>query len=154
MRDLPWAEAFDGAFCFGGSFGYFDDPCNLSFLKSVSKTLKPGARFLLDTNYSAERFFSTFRERKRNWVQYDDATYLLVERPHYDPIHSRVETERIYIKEASVEKMRSSVRLYTYREHCQMLEAAGFTSCQGYGSLNLDPFEVGSERLILFGVKR
>ena len=22
MRDLPWKQSFDGAFCFGNSFGY------------------------------------------------------------------------------------------------------------------------------------
>ena len=25
MRDLPWPEGFDGAYCFGNSFGYLDD---------------------------------------------------------------------------------------------------------------------------------
>ncbi len=25
MRDLPWPAQFDGAFCFGNSFGYLDD---------------------------------------------------------------------------------------------------------------------------------
>src|SRR5437870_547844 len=28
MRYLPWVEAFDGAFCYWGSFGYFSDKDN------------------------------------------------------------------------------------------------------------------------------
>src|SRR3990172_3656095 len=43
MRDLPWNEHFDGAFCFGNSFGYLDDEGNAAFLKAVLRSLKPGA---------------------------------------------------------------------------------------------------------------
>jgi hypothetical protein len=25
MRDLPWRDTFDGAYCVGNSFGYLDD---------------------------------------------------------------------------------------------------------------------------------
>src|SRR5262245_28741292 len=28
MRNLPWSERFDGAFCSGNSFGYLDDEGN------------------------------------------------------------------------------------------------------------------------------
>lgn len=49
MRDLPWRGEFDGAICFWSSFGYFDEQGNADFLSAVSKALKPGARFLLDT---------------------------------------------------------------------------------------------------------
>src|SRR3954452_7525693 len=31
MRDLPWPEAFDGAFSFGNSFGYADEAGNAAF---------------------------------------------------------------------------------------------------------------------------
>src|SRR5262249_26056897 len=49
MRDLPWHGGFDGAFCVGNSFGYLDDEGNAAFLRAVRATLKPGARFVLDT---------------------------------------------------------------------------------------------------------
>src|SRR5690242_1822045 len=32
MRRLPWKAEFDGALCFGNSFGYFTDEGNVSFL--------------------------------------------------------------------------------------------------------------------------
>jgi hypothetical protein len=35
MRDLPWSERFDGAFCAGNSFGYLDDEGNAAFLCAV-----------------------------------------------------------------------------------------------------------------------
>src|SRR5262245_1382380 len=45
MRDLPWQERFDAAFCVGNSFGYLDDDGNAAFLRSVRAALKPGGRF-------------------------------------------------------------------------------------------------------------
>ncbi len=62
MRDLPCQEEFDGAFCFWGSFGYFDEQGNADFLKAVCRALKPGARFLVDTHI-AETLLPIFQER-------------------------------------------------------------------------------------------
>src|SRR5437868_3960234 len=45
MTDLPWREEFDGAFCFGNSFGYLEDEANARFLAAVARALKPGGRF-------------------------------------------------------------------------------------------------------------
>jgi cyclopropane fatty-acyl-phospholipid synthase-like methyltransferase len=42
MRDLPWEAAFDGAFCAGNSFGYFDDAGTRAFLRAVHRILRPG----------------------------------------------------------------------------------------------------------------
>ena len=39
MRDLPWPMSFDGAFCFGNSFGYLDDDGNARFLDAVYRVL-------------------------------------------------------------------------------------------------------------------
>src|ERR1700722_19047733 len=65
MRDLPWPETFDGAFCFGNSFGYLDDDGNAAFLKSVASALKPGARFVLATGYTTEALHPGLQERSR-----------------------------------------------------------------------------------------
>src|ERR1044072_6185299 len=48
MRKLDWTNKFDGAFCFGNSFGYLEDDENAAFLIAVSRALKSGARFILD----------------------------------------------------------------------------------------------------------
>src|SRR5215471_15476111 len=42
MRDLPWEQTFDGAFCFGNSFGYMSDADNIAFLAAVHRSLKLG----------------------------------------------------------------------------------------------------------------
>jgi len=49
MRCPPQDGSYDGAVCSWNSFGYFDDAGNLEFLRSVSRSLKPGGRLALDT---------------------------------------------------------------------------------------------------------
>jgi cyclopropane fatty-acyl-phospholipid synthase-like methyltransferase len=43
MREFSWTHPFDGAVCFFGSFGYFDDEQNLRFASRVAEALR-GAR--------------------------------------------------------------------------------------------------------------
>ena len=64
MRDLPWTAEFDGAFCFGNSFGYLDDEANADFLKAVSQTLKPGCRFIVDAPAVAECILPNFQPNR------------------------------------------------------------------------------------------
>ena len=150
MRNLPWQEEFDGAFCFGGSFGYFDDVGNANFLKSVARALKSGARFILDASRVAELILPKFRERE--WAKVGDILFL--EENRYDHIQGRMDTEYTFVREGKVEKRFSSERVYTYREHCRLLEEAGFANCEGYASLHQDPFKLGSERLFLAATKK
>src|SRR5262249_1977537 len=63
MTDLAWDGEFDGAFCFGNSFGYLDDTNNALFLRAVARALRPGGRFVLDTFMLAESVFPDFHER-------------------------------------------------------------------------------------------
>jgi len=149
MRDLPWQEAFDGAFCFGGSFGYFDEEGNAEFLKAVARALKPGARFLVDAHV-AETLLPRYQER--DWGQVRDM--LMLQERCYDYVHSRVDAEWTLVKEGKVQKQTSSIRIYTYRELCQLLEEVGFANCEGYGSLSQKPFKLGSRRLYLVATKK
>ena len=149
MPDLPWQEAFDGAFCFGGSFGYFDEEGNAEFLKAVARALKPGARFLVDAHV-AETLLPRFQER--DWGQVRDM--LMLQERRYDHVHSRVDAEWTLVQEDKVKKRSSSIRIYTYRELCRLLEEVGFVNCEEYGSLNQEPFELGSRRLYLVATKR
>ena len=47
MRELPWQETFDGAFCFGNSFGYCSEAENSNFLAQGAKVLQPVGRSVL-----------------------------------------------------------------------------------------------------------
>src|SRR5258708_38312917 len=42
MRDLPWKERFDGALCFGNSFGYLGRTGMQASIAAVAAAMKPG----------------------------------------------------------------------------------------------------------------
>jgi len=122
MRDLPWPERFDAAFCVGNSFGYLDDVGNASFLRSVRAAMKPGARFVLETPMVLENLLGHLQPRP--WWKAGDV-YLLVEN-RYDPASSRLDIEYTFSRNGTVEVRRGSHRAYAYRELVALVEAAGF----------------------------
>jgi SAM-dependent methyltransferase len=150
MRDLPWREAFDGAFSFGNSFGYLDDEGNAAFLQAVATALKPGARFLLDASYITEVILPVLQER--SWYQVGDVLTLSERR--YDPVTGRLHVDYTWIRDGRTEKQSMSARIYSYREVSQMFERAGFSEVEGVGSLTGEPFKLGSKRLLMSGTKR
>jgi SAM-dependent methyltransferase len=149
MRDLPWEQAFDGAFCFGNSFAYMEDAANAAFLTAVCRALKPGGRFLLDYPLLAESFLPKFQERM--WFPVGDIQFLIQHR--YDPATSRVETEYTFIRKGHVDTRPGSHRIYTYRELSELLQAAGFGEIQAYGSLYQEAFKLGSPRPLFLARK-
>jgi SAM-dependent methyltransferase len=148
MRDLPWQEEFAGAFCFWGSFGYFDDNGNMDFLKAVFRVLKPGARFLIDTPV-VETILPRFRGH--DWSRMGEA--LILEERRYDHVQSRVDVDWTLVHEGKVEKKSTSIRMYTYRELCQLFAQVGFANCEGYDTSSQQPFNFGSQRLGLVATK-
>jgi SAM-dependent methyltransferase len=150
MRELPWANRFDGAFCFGNSFGYMSEEGNSRFLRAVASALKTGAKFILDTHDITESVLPRFRERE--WFQINDITLLLENR--YDHVTSRLHTDYTFLREGRADKRPSSQRLYTYRELCGLLEEAGFEQHEGYGLLDEEPFKLNSERLLMATTKQ
>jgi SAM-dependent methyltransferase len=122
MRDLPWRERFDAAFCVGNSFGYLDDEGNTAFLRSVRAALKPGARFVLETPMVLENLLGHLQPRP--WWKAGDV-YLLVEN-RYDPSTSRLDIEYTFCRNGTIEVKRGSHRAYAYRELVALVEAAGF----------------------------
>lgn len=150
MSDLPWQSEFDGAFCFGNSFGYLDEAGNARFLAAVGRALKPGARFVLDIGVVAESLFPAFVERR--WFPVGDILFLSHGR--YDPVRARLDTDYTFIRDGKIETRSASTRVYTYRELVQLLQQSGFSECQGYGSLPEEPFRLGSPRLLLVATRR
>lgn len=149
MIDLPWTNAFDGVFCFGNSFGYLPDADNERFLCAVFKALKPGARFVLDYPMVAENFFSVFQPQSSHTM--GDIHWQRNGR--YDPASGRMTVEHTGALGNVVEKKVMSQRVYTYRQLCEMLAAAGFTAMQGYGGLTEELFVLGSQGLLMVATK-
>ncbi len=149
MRDLVWREEFDGAFCFGNSFGYLDDDGNAEFLKVVSRVLKPGARFVLDASSVAENVLPKIQAHSE--VQIGDI--LFKEDNRYDHVQGRLDTEYTFVRDGKEEKRFGSHRIYTYREVCRLLDNAGFVNLEAYGSVSQEPFKFRSETLLFVATK-
>jgi SAM-dependent methyltransferase len=148
MRDLPWRDRFDGAFCFGNSFGYLDEAGNASFLRAVRQTLRPGGRFVLETGYLAESLFPAFTARR--WFGFGPD--LMLSDGSYDPALARLETEYIFVQDGEVARRRATARIYTFRELAELCRAAGFTDVSASSSLAGDAFRLGSTLLYLQAV--
>jgi hypothetical protein len=123
---------------------------NACFLGAVAGALKPGGRFALDYGAVAEALLPSFQER--TWVAVGDTLFLREGR--YNHVEGRIETEYTLIRAGQVEKKPWTQRVYTYLELCRLLAAAGFTDPQGYASLSLEPFKLGSRRLLLVAAKK
>jgi len=150
MRGIAWQDAFDGAFCFGNAFGYDDDAGNAAFLKGLVRALKPGARFVLDYPMVLEARLPKFQER--NWFQLGDIYF--IEDEHYDPVQGRIVTEYTLLRNSTETKRPACHRTYTYRQVCELLADAGFADVQTYGTMNEEPFRLGSDCLYLVGTKK
>ncbi len=149
MRDLPWTEEFDGAFCAGSSFGFLEDAGDAAYLKAVFRAVKPGARLLLDGLKAAEVILPNFRERYE--MEAGDIRFAAENR--YDAENARIENRYTTARGGQSETRLAWHRIYTYRELLQMLRAAGFSSIESFGSLSGDPFRLGSPRLLLVATK-
>lgn len=149
MRDLPWQDTFDAAFCFWGSFGYFDDSQNFAFLNAVARTLKPGGRFLLDTHVT-ETILPKFNPQM--FQDIDGVTVL--HNNWWDHESGRIEGDWTYIRpDGNRTKNHVSIRLYTYRELTELCEDAGFSSFEAWSTLDGTPFALGGSRLYLVATK-
>ncbi len=149
MRDLPWDGEFDAACCFGISFGYLEGDGDAEFARAVCRALKPGGRFVIDTNKILEIVLPQFE--KRRWAQVGDVLLLLEN--DYDHVNGRLNTEYTFIRNGTRVKRVASQRAYGYHELCELLKRAGFASCEGYGSLKGEPLKLGSQRLLLVATK-
>lgn len=150
MRDLPWTAEFDGAFCFGNSFGYLEHEENVVFVQAVGRALKPGGRFLIDSGLVAESVLPNYQGR--GW--YDvGGIHMLIENS-YDTSKGRLETQYTFIKGAQVERRDGSQQVYTLRELCELLAGAGFDGFEAYSSIDRTPFALGAQRLLLLAVRR
>jgi len=122
MRDLPWPARFDGAFCVGNSFGYFDDDGNAAFLRAVAASLKPGARFILETPMVIEQLLRHLHDRR--WWKVGEF-YLLVAN-EYDHNRSRLEIEYTFISNGRTEVRQGSHRAFTFDELHDLIHDSGF----------------------------
>lgn len=132
MRDLGFDKTFDGVFCVGTSFGYFDDVTNLKVVEGVARALKPGGQFLIEV---ANRDFSLERQPSLTW--FEGAGSVCMEETEFNYHTSRLQVTRqvIFNSDGRQTRYELSIRLYSLHELLDMLRQVGFSITRVDGHL-------------------
>jgi len=149
MRSLPWDSTFDGAYCFGNSFGYLSWDDSRRFLAAVARALKAGARFIVDTGMAAESILPSLARNR--WFRLGDI--LMLSENRYYPDESRVDIDYTFVRGGQVETRPTSSYVFTVAELCRIHAEAGLNPVELLASTDGEVYQLGSPRLILISAK-
>lgn len=149
MWDLRVDGPFDAALCLWSSIGYGTEADDARFFARTAQALAPGAGLLVETHV-VETLLPWFEPHGARWA----GDVAVSETRDFDPVRGRILTEWVLSGPDRRERKVSSLRLYTYRELVRLLEAQGFEVTDAFGSPDLEPFEMGSPRLLLAARRR
>jgi len=145
MRRIEGEAIYDGAYCFGNSFGFLEYADMESFLNGMARALKPGARFVIETGMAAESILPKFEAESSHEIG-DIFTTI---KEQYLAAESCVDSEYIFERDGKVESRKAKHWIYTAGEIRRMLERAGFAVKGIFGSLDRKPYELGSTELFV-----
>ncbi|HXH41788.1 MAG TPA: methyltransferase domain-containing protein [Thermoanaerobaculia bacterium] len=149
MRAIPWRDRFDGALCFGNSFGYCDRDGTRAFVHSLADALKPGAAFVLESGATAESLLPALQTRR--WMEVGDI--LFFSSATYDASASRLDIEYSFVRGAERETRMAHTWIYTVGELRQLFASAGLNVERLCSSTAGDAFRLGDPRLLLVARK-
>ena len=145
MRFIEGDAIYDGAYCFGNSFGYLEYSDMEMFLNRVARALKPGARFVIETGMAAESILAKFEPESLHQIEDIQTTI----REQYLAEESCIDSEYIFERDGKVEIGKAKHWIYTVAEIRRMLEKSGFVVKNIDGSLDRKPYELGSTELFV-----
>jgi ubiquinone/menaquinone biosynthesis C-methylase UbiE len=146
MRDIPRGRIFDAAICMGNSFGYLEIDGVRGFLSGVASALQPGGGLVIDFSAAAETILPGFRGEPRT-MQTGDITVRAT--TEYNVAGSRLISGYHFIRGNQESRVTAIHHLYTCAHLAQLLSDAGFTDIGLHGGTNGEPYELGSQRLLL-----
>ncbi len=122
MREMAFEETFDGIYCWGTSFGYFDEEKNLDVLLRAHRALRQGGMLLLDVtnrDYVAPRLPSL--------VWFEGEGCVCMDETYFDFFTSRLRVKRTAMfDDGRSREIDYSIRLYALHELGTMLHDAGY----------------------------
>ncbi len=142
---LEFAAEFDAVYCAFNALFSTPDAASQTF-QAVSKALKPGGRFLLDTR-NRKRLAQA--EPARSW-RGDGGLPWLLEESRFDLLNGlqTIEQKRIFTNGHTEERTLTRYH-YTLSELINLSNAAGLTFAAVYGSWQLEPYTAQSARTML-----
>jgi SAM-dependent methyltransferase len=145
MLALDAERRYDGAYCWGNSFGYLSDDGSRAFFSRVARALKPGARFALESGAVAENLLPSLEPQS----EIRAAGFRFSARRSYDlagsALHIRYRIER----GAEVEEFSARQAIYTTGEVVRMAAAAGLALESLHGGIAGEPPAIGRPMIAL-----
>ena len=128
MRALPFEGAFDAAFNWGGSFGYFSDAGNARFCECLFRAVRPGGRVLIETVHRAS-LLAAFQPRSELVL-----CGARVRQDHrFDESTERLLSTWTYTTADETRQHDLSMRLYTTAQLADLLRSVGFRDVELHG---------------------
>src|SRR5688572_22831472 len=150
MRNIEGLGVYDGAFCFGNSFGFLEYADMEKFLAGVARALKPRGRFIVNTAMAAESVLPDFEEQSCH--EMGDIVMTIKER--YLAEESCVDSEYVFERNGETDSRKAKHWIYTVAEIRRMLERAGFEVLHCFGSLKGETYQLGSCELFVVSACR
>src|SRR5690606_27770975 len=131
MRELSFESQFDGAYCLFSTFGYFDDETNKKTAQGIARSLKPGARLVIEV---LNRDYLIGDLPTRVWWEGDGCVVL--EEVEFNYFSSRIESNRsVVFDDGRQLEQEISVRAYSLHEFGKLLHSAGLRVLEISGSM-------------------
>jgi len=152
MREMTFEDAFDGIYCWGSSFGYFEEEKNAHVVGRVHKALRQGGQFLLDV---VSRDFVIKQAPSLAWFEGEGC--VCMDEMTVDWITSRMRVKRtMMLDDGRSKEIEYSIRIYSLHELGKMLHDQGFRVAEVSGRIQTPGVFFGpdSPRTLILAEKR
>ena len=140
MRDLPHIEGFDGAYCWWGSFGYFDDAGDRATATSLRRAVRPRGRVVVEV-LTFEGLIPAFESR--TWVHGGGGGGpSLMQSARVDVGRSRLELDWTLVGKGPAKQRQLSIRVYSVREVVRLLQSVGFDDVRAVFDPEGEPVQI------------
>lgn len=152
MREMTFEDAFDGIYCWGSSFGYFEEEKNVHVINRIHKALRQGGQFLLDV---VSRDFVIKQAPSLAWFEGEGC--VCMDEMTVDWITSRMRIKRtMMLDDGRSKEIEYSIRIYSLHELGKMLHDCGFRVAEVSGRIQTPGVFFGPEspRTLILAEKR
>jgi 2-polyprenyl-3-methyl-5-hydroxy-6-metoxy-1,4-benzoquinol methylase len=141
---------YDAVICMGNCFSSFDYPRAINVLANITKSLKKGGVFIINSWMIAEIAIKHFEAK--TWLYVDEYKYLLDNRFLFQP--TRIETDHIVIHENGETQILKGVDyIFTFAELETMLANAGLKMMDVYSTPRKKKYSFGDNRAYILAKK-
>jgi SAM-dependent methyltransferase len=152
MREMAFEEQFDGVYCWGTSFGYFEEEKNILVIERMRRALRTGGLLLLDV---INRDFLVRQSPSLAWFEGDGC--VCMDEMNLDFITSRMRVKRtMMLDDGRTREIEYSMRVFSLHELGKILHDTGFKVCEVSGRIATPGVFFGNEspRTIVLAEKR